>query len=339
MTDPAAKKATPPNRTLRRRVLFHRCFDRFSGGHLKHWHYFNHVRASPNHDALIHHRDATVWDSQHPWLEERDAGEPTWDPGQADILFLEGMDWRHVPNAVAEAPPVPVINLIQHVRHADPGNPRYAFLGYPAIRICVSEDVAEALRLSGRVNGPVLTIPNGQDPDTLPAPLGETDRTVDLLVEGIKQPDRARKLVKRLRRPWWRLTGGGKVDILCDRVPRAVYLERLRCARTVLFLPGETEGFFLPALEAMALGTLVVCPDCVGNRSFCRPGETCFRPTYDDDALVQAVGEALALDGDARARMLATAHATATRHSLATEREACHEVLRRVDELWEFHDA
>jgi glycosyltransferase involved in cell wall biosynthesis len=44
-------------------------------------------------------------------------------------------------------------------------------------------------------------------------------------------------------------------------------------AKITVFLPyRDIEGFYMPALEGMALGTLVVCPDCIGNRSFCLPG-------------------------------------------------------------------
>ena len=43
-------------------------------------------------------------------------------------------------------------------------------------------------------------------------------------------------------------------------------------ARVTVLVPNPKEGFYLPALEAMALGTIVVCPDCVGNRSFCVAG-------------------------------------------------------------------
>ena len=46
-------------------------------------------------------------------------------------------------------------------------------------------------------------------------------------------------------------------------------------ARVTLYLPNRLEGFYIPALEGMALGTLVVCPDSVGNRSYCRDGENC----------------------------------------------------------------
>ena len=54
----------------------------------------------------------------------------------------------------------------------------------------------------------------------------------------------------------------------------------------------EGEGFYLPALEAMALGSLVICPDCIGNRSFCLPGRNCFRPNYDLNSVIDSVQSA-----------------------------------------------
>ena len=62
-----------------------------------------------------------------------------------------------------------------------------------------------------------------------------------------------------------------------------------------LFLPNETEGFYLPALEGMALGTIVVCPDCVGNRSFCLPQVNAFRPAFHFDDMVQETETALTM--------------------------------------------
>jgi len=53
-----------------------------------------------------------------------------------------------------------------------------------------------------------------------------------------------------------------------------------------VFLPNqkEGEGFYLPALEGMAVGTLVIFPDCIGNRSFCLSGYNCFRPDYTTES-------------------------------------------------------
>ena len=48
---------------------------------------------------------------------------------------------------------------------------------------------------------------------------------------------------------------------------RATFIEHMRGARIVVALPNPTEGFYLPALEAMKLGKAVICPDAVGNRT------------------------------------------------------------------------
>jgi len=59
----------------------------------------------------------------------------------------------------------PVINLIQHVRHADPGADVHRYLAEPAIRICVSEEVETAILGTGKVVGPTYVIPNGIEPE------------------------------------------------------------------------------------------------------------------------------------------------------------------------------
>ena len=173
----------------------------------------------------------------------------------------------------------PIINLIQHVHHGDPGHPLSGFLRHRAIRICVSEEVRAAIEAVG-VNGPTVVIPNGIDQGDLPAVAAPAERPVDWLVCGLKD-DRsalARELARRLE-----LEGGwGRVEMLTKLLPRAEFLAALARAGAVVLLPRATEGFYLPALEAMALGALVVCPDCVGNRSFCRDGDNALVPPVCD---------------------------------------------------------
>jgi glycosyltransferase involved in cell wall biosynthesis len=127
------------------------------------------------------------------------------------------------------------------------------------------------------------------------------------------------------------------VRLLTERLPRAAYLRELQAANVTVFLPNVTEGFYLPALEGLAAGTLVVCPDCIGNRSFCLPGYNAFRPSFAVDELVAAAESALALSPERAAEMRANGRATAERYSLRQEREAFHGVLRDVDRLW--HEA
>jgi glycosyltransferase involved in cell wall biosynthesis len=90
----------------------------------------------------------------------------------------------------------------------------------------------------------------------------------------------------------------------------------------------------LPALEGMALGTLVVCPDCIGNRSFCLPGHNAFRPDYNIDDIVRDAEAALALPPYEARQLRENAAKTAGEHTLSQEREAFLDVLHNIDQLW-----
>jgi hypothetical protein len=310
------------------RVLFYRDFRRFTGGHLKVWHYFDHVRSSPAHTAHVAFTPESVWDASNPWGGARDAVVERPERFRADVLFLAGLDWRRIGPWARRRPRVPVINLVQHVRHAEPDDPRYRFLHHRAVRICVSPEVARAIEGTGRVNGPVLTIPDGLDLDELPAPAPPAGRDIDLLVVATKQRERGAALFPRLERP------GRRVHLLADRVARPELLASMNRARVTLFLPRPTEGFYLPALEGMALGTVVVCPDCVGNRSFCLPGVNALRPAYTDADVLDQTEAALALSAAETARLVAGGSATAEEHGLGVERARFLEVLNDLPALW-----
>src|SRR5207237_1216969 len=126
---------------------------------------------------------------------------------------------------------------------------------------------------------------------------------------------------------------GRRVELIEEQIPRDDLLHWLGRSIVTLFLPNLKEGFYLPALQGMALGTVVVCPDCIGNRSFCLAGENCFRPPYDERKLIACVEAGLSRP-DRCASMLERARRTAEEHDLGVERKAFHEVLDHLDEIW-----
>ena len=315
-----------------RTVLFHRDFQGFTGGHLKVWNYFNHCESVPGWRAEVAFSPGSVWNASNPWLARWGEVRPAWEPEKADALFLGGFDWRMIPAAERARYRKPIINLIQHVHHADPVHPLSEFLAHRAVRICVSAEVRDAIVATGRVNGRVVTIPNGIDLADLPPVVPLSERPVNWLVCGLKE-DRsaiARSLARRME------TEGtwGRVETLTKPLPRAEFLGRLASACAVVLLPRVTEGFYLPALEAMALETLVVCPDCVGNRSFCRDGHNAFVPaSFAVDDLLATMRTAQA--GGLRAEALVeNGRRTAAEHTLARERAAFGELLAGLDALW-----
>lgn len=304
-------------------VLFLKDFRGFTGGHLKAWHYFEYLDSDPRFRPLVTltRRSTSV---ENPWTELPESYRVS-QRARADILFVDGTEWRYVPHWKRRRPSRPVVNFIQGVRHANPRDERFRYLSYPAIRICTGEEVADAVRRTGRVQGPLLTIPTATD--LTPERARVAAPQVDVLVAAAKSPALGRRIAARLDGP------DRRVQLQTAFLPRGEFLESLRSTRVAVLLPLKQEGCFLPALEAMAVGAIVVCPDCVGNRSFCLDGVTCFRPAYEEDAVVSAAENALRQLPDLEPMRERAWHIVTTR-GREEERLKVIEAFATVEELW-----
>ncbi|MFI0398113.1 MAG: glycosyltransferase [Thiolinea sp.] len=309
-------------------MLFHRNYLRFQGGHLKVWHYFNHLRSTDHFEPSIFFTPNSVKDANNPWHGE--FIESVWSPEQANILFLAGLDWQALLNTNSRQlfKQTPIINLIQGLSHAHPQDVKYAFLKEKAIRICVSPQVSEAIHASGQVNGPVFTINNGLDWSSLPLALPATQKDIDLLIVGIKRPNLAIELEKHP------VLEGLNYVAVKQLLPRQAFLQLLNRAKMALFLPHSEEGFYLPALEAMALGSLVICPDSIGNRGFCRPNTNCLMPDYSINGLANAINAVKQFADSKKSELLAAATQTVNEYSLARERAQFLEMMGNLEQLW-----
>ena len=207
----------------------------------------------PLNDSLTRER-AELWPAAHDTVAER------WEPGRRDVLFLGGVDWRYLfASGLKELTDTPRINLVQHVRHAHEGTELQRYLEEPAIRICVSEEVADAVAATGRARGPVLTIPNGIDvapfePDRNGSPARFEARSSAVTIVGYKQPELARDLARRLDAEGVRIRGRSHADlpVLPGDRSRAQAVQpkvqgdraaaRSRGARDLELLPREEPG-------------------------------------------------------------------------------------------------
>ena len=325
-------------RDVPRRVWFHRGLAPLSGGQVKHAHYFEHVRHMAGFSPVItFSREAPspfhACERRKLWPAAGAKAAERWDPGPRDILFLAGTDWRYPAECGLEAPENPRISLIQHVRHACEGSELHGYLAERAVRLCVSHEVAAAILATGRARGPVLTIPNGIDVAPFAhgangSPVGFDVRPRAVTIIGYKRPELARDLSRRLERE--------EVPHLLqtELVGRSAFLALLGESRITVCLPHEQEGFYLPAIEGMASGALVVTLDCVGNRGFCHDHWNCVIAEPDSGSLVRAVCSILAMSSLERGRMHRRARDTALRHSLALERMRFHAILGDIDRLW-----
>ncbi len=304
---------------MKRRLLFHRDFHQYTGGHGKVWDYFNHAGTHPQWSTAIH-LTANSTDLHNPWRVNQVRSDLQWLPQSASALFLAGLDWNAYPMDDASKP---VVNLIQHVRHADPADCLHQHLSRRAIRICVSQAAADAICGTGLVNGPVLVIPAAIDLDGLP-PAAPARHGV--FIGATKQPQLGQMLLARLQ------ALGRDATLIDQWVPREHYLALMARSRVAVVLPSPTEGFFLPGLEAMALGCVAVVPDCIGNREYVNSGVNALVPPAELDALVAAIAQ---LD-DARyaEALVAAGKTTAAKFGLASERAKFHAILDEMDSLW-----
>lgn len=317
------------NHTAKTQVIFYRDYLRFQGGHLKVFHYFNHLKNTNLYNPTIYFTDRSIRDENTLWSKTEKLD--SWLPAQADILFLAGLDWQAVLQDqpfIKKQKKIPVINLIQGLSHAEPTDIKYRFLSERAIRICVSPQVAAAIQSTGHVNGPVFTIPNGVDLHGLPAVLPEEIKDIDLLIVAIKKPELGFALEKNLSGKC------RKIINLTQLTPRNEFLNLLSRSKICLCLPHFAEGFYLPALEGMALGAMVVCPDCIGNRAFCIDQKNCFSPKYDQESIIEAVHKAMSLSTSERGQLLHQAQCTVDIHSLKNEASQFLDIMNNIKNLW-----
>ena len=331
------------NREQARTVWFHRRHARLTGGRLKHSNYYQHVLRMPGFTPRITFSrepsvESHIRESRELWPAGDGVVAERWEPAARDVFFIAGLDWRYLLGNGLGALENPRINLVQHVRHADEGTELYRYLPERAIRICVSQEVADAVSATGRAKGPVLTIPNGIDvtpfePDGDGSPARYETRRHAITIVGYKSPDLARTLSS--------LLDAEQIEhlLVTDFLDRSEFLALLADSRIAVCLPHRTEGFYLPAVEAMASGCLVVTLDCIGNRGFCHHGENCLIAEHSAESLLDAMMSVLAMSAAQRRHLHRRGRDIAAKHPLASERAQFHAILGDVDRLWRSESA
>lgn len=301
-------------------ILFHRDYRCFQGGHLKLYDYVNHVDSTDWLTSSIY--VAPTSNKDHLWLNHPNLVHK-YDPLSANILFLAGTDWRALSSFPNIEEDIPVINLIQHVRHANPSLELYSYLSKKAIRICVSNEVAEAIRCTEICNGPIYTITNCIDLDLMEQFRTNAFQQNKVLIAGIKQPSLANELLNRL------LAKNINASCLDSHTDRLDYLQKISNSYIIVTLPNQTEGFYLPALEAMAMGKPLICPDCIGNRSFCFDGINCLMPQLNIASLENAVLSLLA-NADLANKLAMNGLSQSLAHNIHKERSLFLDLLKNV---------
>ena len=102
-------------------------------------------------------------------------------------------------------------------------------------------------------------------------------------------------------------------------------------ADVFLATPLVEEGFYLPGLEAMAAGAILLSPDAGGNRAYCEFGENCLRVEFDDpSSYIEALFSLRTTDPAKIDHMRQRGYETTERHTLSGEEQHFGAFLERL---------
>ncbi|UCN00599.1 sulfotransferase [Sulfurimonas sp. SWIR-19] len=291
------------------KVLFYRDYRAYTGGHQVVYDYFSFFKEHPLFEVFIYFSKESCIDATNPWYNDMESRVEVYEPWEYDVLFIAGEDWKMLEDGIENYKTV--INLIQGIRHTFPQTKLYKYLQKKAYKIAVSNEVANALCETQKVLSPIVTIENGIDLSNI-----EAQKEFEVYILGVKNVPLARELAEYFD------TKNISFEVTYTKKSLQSIHTLMAKAKISVLLPFHAEGFYLPALEAMQYTDLVVVPDCIGNRTFCKNDfNVIMPPEYDFESLVVAIEKAFCVLNDNERLEEMQKNMTATYRSYSKEKQ------------------
>lgn len=298
---------------MKTKVSFIRYYGGYTGGHQKVRDYIEHFVNLGFTPALFLSGEASTNKTLFDDIQGVEY-QTSYQPHEADITFLAGMDWQYY--TTRKPIQKPIFNLIQHVRHAERNTPLFRFLKEPAIRLCVSNSVTKAI--SPFANGPCHTIKMGHKFKKM------SSKTVrDIYILANKQPKMGEALAL------W-ASKQGYATLLHNEVrEKDEVIQAMASSHLTVALPHETEGFYLPGIEAMYYSNASVVPYCVANMEYYSKHANIIIPDYTIESIKHAILKTFELSRLASLSRSVIGKRIAAGYSAATERKQLARVLSK----------
>lgn len=223
-----------------------------------------------------------------------------------------------------------VVHMVQNVRHANPTwLDGYAtrLLARPMSRAFVATPVLEVCQPYLNPNSLSIVIPEGHRWEyfhkarvgglTPPIRVGYTTWKSDVgeaVAKEVSSDDRFEFLAITEPATWAEL--------------RDLY----HWSDVFLATPGAEEGFYLPGIEAMSAGALVLTPDAGGNMEYCRFGVNCLEVELEQPAsYVVALNEVAELGEAETDGIRRSAYETLEKHTLDSERSQLIDFVHEIE--------
>ena len=210
-----------------------------------------------------------------------------------------------------------VIHLVQNTRHA---NPTFAdgyalrLLARPMARIMVAHEVADAVRPYLNRESATTTIIEAHDWEFFhKARRGGLPRRFNVAYTTWKTDFGVRvERAARERFAFRSIRGTASWEEVRELV---------HWADVFMCCPGSEEGFYLPGLEALAAGAVVLTPDVGGNRAYARFGVNCVEVGFEDlDSYVAALDHLQRSEPEPIVALRENGYAMLENHRLERER-------------------
>ncbi len=269
-----------------RSMLFVMPTSKIGGGNVKIIHYLSHARSLGLRVGLWVTQDSDPVDWPPQAISDIHIKTPTTLEDWDTIFFTWAPDWPQIYQRLSR--PVPeqyIIHIIQHIRHINPdfinGYALHLLQTKSFSRICVSPEVSEAIIPYIRSSTILKTIPNVIDTRIFHKKKywSPPSRPLKVLYANWKNT------FGNQIRDHWQSTYKTKTitfESIDSPLSQQEFARQMRTSDIFIGTPNATEGFYLAPLEAMASEVAVICPDVVGNRSFCLKDITCLMPAYND---------------------------------------------------------
>jgi hypothetical protein len=299
------------------------------GAHHKTFDFFNHIKNFENYKPVIYFDEDSIWDENLPWFDCFEV-MPTIKElkTEPDILFLNsGKDWIKYSAQKTIPDSMPIISPVNNFRAVKPGHKSYDFLSRKAIRLCPSRELYEATYSHPDTNGETIFLPNGvgifEEAQNL-----THKKIYDILIVGNKNPTMASQLLMKLTHL------NLKIEVIDGWIGKQEFQIKLAQSHLSVHLPKQVEEHYIPGVEAMMLDSLVIIPDCVGNRSYSKHMETCFVSAYDVESMVNSISSVFNLNTETKKQILNNAKNESTLFSLENESKVILSALKMTEDMW-----
>ena len=293
-------------------ISFHRQYLGYTGGHQKVRDYLDHFCSMNFSPMLYLEGQASTKKDLFSGISNVEY-QTHYQPEKASIAFLAGMDWQ--PYLASSAKHSLIFNLIQHVRHGDKNEQLFEFLAQPAVRLCVSNSVKQAIEPFS--NGPCHVVKIGTSLSTL-----KVKKQHSLYILANKQPDLGQDIYE------WAIKKGISTKLQTTKEERIETLKGMASSHVTLSLPNKSEGFYLPGIESMFYSDMAVVPYCVANKEYYSPRANLIIPTYTEEAIKESIIQALNMNSPSLLIKKWVGRRIAKQYSLESERRILSGIVR-----------